>query len=144
LGRKITKKFPKGVTFAVATHLKPEILLVDEVLAMGDAAFQKKCLGKMGDVVKEGRIVVFVLHSMSSLWKRAVLLDQGKIIQDGFVPEVTKRYLTSDSETSAESIWNDIWTAPGNYIACLHDVGMHTEGGKVTETEDIHNLLALI
>ena len=80
------KRYSSGMyvrlAFAVAAHLEPEILLVDEVLAVGDAAFQKKCLGKMGDVAKEGRTVLFVSHNMPSvlnLCRRAVWIDDGRV-----------------------------------------------------------------
>jgi len=84
------KRYSSGMymrlAFAVAAHLEPEILLVDEVLAVGDAAFQKKCLGKMGSVAKEGRTVLFVSHSMASvasLCDSTILLEQGKIKSKG-------------------------------------------------------------
>ncbi|MFH0911470.1 MAG: ABC transporter ATP-binding protein [Planctomycetota bacterium] len=83
--------------FAVAAHLEPEILLVDEVLAVGDAAFQKKCLGKMNDVsASHGRTVLFVSHNMpavQSLCRRCILLDQGGVAADGPTDEVIDRYL---------------------------------------------------
>ncbi|MBC7185500.1 MAG: ABC transporter ATP-binding protein [Calditrichaeota bacterium] len=87
------------LAFAVAAHLEPEILLVDEVLAVGDAAFQKKCLGKMGDVAREGRTVLFVSHNMAAvlnLCSRAVLLDAGQVIHSGSVIEVVDQYLMAD------------------------------------------------
>jgi lipopolysaccharide transport system ATP-binding protein len=90
------------LAFAVAAHLEPEILLVDEVLAVGDAAFQKKCLGKMEDVAKEGRTVLFVSHNMaaiSSLCKKACLLDSGKLVRQGPVQEVVQCYLQSVTST---------------------------------------------
>src|ERR1017187_2402051 len=74
------------LAFAVAAHLDPEILMVDEVLAVGDAAFQKRCLGKMADVSQKGRTVVFVSHNMTalrSLCTRAVWLNEGKVMEDG-------------------------------------------------------------
>ena len=83
------------LAFAVAAHLEPEILLVDEVLAVGDAAFQKKCLGKMGDVAKEGRTVLFVSHNLPallSLCHSALLLVGGQICSNGDVLRVTKDY----------------------------------------------------
>jgi lipopolysaccharide transport system ATP-binding protein len=83
------------LAFAVAAHLEPEILLVDEVLAVGDAAFQKKCLGKMGDVAKEGRTVLFVSHNMAAvraLCSRAVLLQSGRRIHDGSPTTVISQY----------------------------------------------------
>ncbi len=83
------------LAFAVAAHLEPEILLVDEVLAVGDVAFQKKCLGKMGDVAKEGRTVLFVSHNMGAitrLCERSFWLDQGKVVLDGASGAVVTRY----------------------------------------------------
>lgn len=84
------------LAFAVAAHLEPEILIIDEVLAVGDAAFQKKCLGKMGDVAKEGRTVLFVSHNMGavkSLCCRAILFDAGKVVRDDFPGKAVDYYL---------------------------------------------------
>jgi lipopolysaccharide transport system ATP-binding protein len=96
------KRYSSGMyvrlAFAVAAHLEPEILLVDEVLAVGDAAFQKKCLGKMGDVAKEGRTVLFVSHNMGVLREvsqRGVWLKEGKMLYDGDVKEAIAQYLSS-------------------------------------------------
>jgi lipopolysaccharide transport system ATP-binding protein len=89
------------LAFAVAAHLEPEILLVDEVLAVGDAAFQRKCLGKVGDVVKEGRTVLFVSHNMPAvlnLCQRAMLLESGRIKYQGQVTEAADRYLATDRQ----------------------------------------------
>jgi lipopolysaccharide transport system ATP-binding protein len=93
------------LAFAVAAHLEPEILLVDEVLAVGDMAFQKKCLGKMDDVAKEGRTVLFVSHNMGAiqqLTERSILLENGKLILDAKTPKVVEVYLdeTVASETT--------------------------------------------
>lgn len=94
------KRYSSGMyvrlAFAVAAHLDPEILLVDEVLAVGDAAFQKKCMGKMGDVAKAGRTVMFVSHNMTSLLNlcsHGVLLKEGAVEMSGEVEEVVSRYL---------------------------------------------------
>jgi len=84
------------LAFSVAAHLEPEILIIDEVLAVGDAEFQKKCLGKMEDVAGEGRTVIFVSHNMAaveSLCDRAVFLDKGKIEFDGGVNECIDFYI---------------------------------------------------
>jgi lipopolysaccharide transport system ATP-binding protein len=96
------KRYSSGMytrlAFAVAAHLEPEILIVDEVLAVGDAAFQKKCLGKMSQVAREGRTVLFVSHNMAavqSLCTRAILLEQGRIAATGDVPHVVNAYLQS-------------------------------------------------
>lgn len=84
------------LAFAVAAHLEQEILLIDEVLAVGDAAFQKKCLGKMHDITREGRTVLFVSHNMAAvqaLCERAILLEEGKIAAEGKTEDVVRRYL---------------------------------------------------
>jgi lipopolysaccharide transport system ATP-binding protein len=96
------KRYSSGMyvrlAFAVAAHLEPEILIVDEVLAVGDAAFQKKCLGKMGEVVKEGRTVLFVSHNMdaiNTLCRRTIVIDSGNIIFDGNTENGINAYLKS-------------------------------------------------
>jgi lipopolysaccharide transport system ATP-binding protein len=86
------------LAFAVAAHLEPETLLVDEVLAVGDLAFQKKCLGKMGEVASGGRTIIFVSHQLNQirrLCERVIWLDQGTIFQSGPTPEVTGAYEAS-------------------------------------------------
>jgi len=110
------KRYSSGMNvrlaFAVAAHLEPEILIVDEVLAVGDAAFQKKCLGKMEDVSKEGRTVLFVSHNMGAvknLCKTGVLLDAGKLIGSGTIEDICENYLKLNSAyNSVESIKNQI------------------------------------
>src|SRR5438093_4304585 len=86
------------LAFAVAAHLEPEILLVDEVLAVGDVAFQKKCLGKMGDVARQGRTILFVSHNMAaveSLCSTAYLLENGQLVKSGMTKTVVDAYLAS-------------------------------------------------
>ncbi|MCB0185044.1 MAG: hypothetical protein KDE31_12305, partial [Caldilineaceae bacterium] len=99
------KRYSSGMyvrlAFAVAAHLEPEILLVDEVLAVGDAAFQKKCLGKMGDVAREGRTVLFVSHNMAAvenLCTRAAVLDGGTVVTFGDVEPTITTYLSQTSD----------------------------------------------
>ncbi len=94
------KHYSSGMTtrlaFAVAAHLEPEILIIDEVLAVGDAAFQKKCLGKMGEVARAGRTVIFVSHNMAavtSLCRRGIYLEQGRLKAIGPIEEITATYL---------------------------------------------------
>ena len=101
------KRYSSGMyvrlAFAVAAHLEPEILLVDEVLAVGDAAFQKKCLGKMGDVAQEGRTVLFVSHNMNavtSLTPRSIWINCGKIAETGSTQDVINSYLKGISSGS--------------------------------------------
>ena len=107
------------LAFAVAAHLDPEILMVDEVLAVGDAAFQKKCLGKMGEVSKEGRTILFVSHhmpSIASLCRRVVLLNAGEIVSMGDAREVVEEYLSTNVAQSGTAIW-DLDDAPGDETA---------------------------
>jgi lipopolysaccharide transport system ATP-binding protein len=94
------------LAFAVAAHLEPDILIVDEVLSVGDAAFQRKCLGKMGEVASEGRTVLFVSHNMpviKSLCTRAVLIDGGRLVEDGDTDAVVATYLRTDETPIGES-----------------------------------------
>lgn len=108
------KRYSSGMLvrlgFAVAAHLEPEILLVDEVLAVGDAAFQKKCLGKMGDVSKEGRTVLFVSHNMgmiSSLCGKGILLQDGFLEQYGNITNVINSYLHNNINISNSVTFHD-------------------------------------
>jgi lipopolysaccharide transport system ATP-binding protein len=98
------------LAFAVAAHLEPEILIVDEVLAVGDAGFQQKCLGKMGAVAKEGRTVLFVSHNMGAITQlcgRAVQLEKGRLKRSGSAGEVVAAYLSSVAGTELKSSWSD-------------------------------------
>jgi lipopolysaccharide transport system ATP-binding protein len=116
----------------VAAHLEPEILLVDEVLAVGDAAFQKKCLGKMGDVAKEGRTVLFVSHNMgaiSRLCPRALLLHEGKVIRDGESEEVISVYLKISTKASERFMRH----ADPNIPLCLLEAEVVLDGNTALE-----------
>lgn len=102
------KRYSSGMyvrlAFAVAAHLEPEILIIDEVLAVGDAEFQEKCLGKMGDVARSGRTVLFVSHNMNAvnrLCNRAILMRSGQLVMDDAVNEVTAAYLQAGGESEA-------------------------------------------
>jgi homopolymeric O-antigen transport system ATP-binding protein len=115
------KRYSSGMymrlAFAVSSHLEPEILIVDEVLAVGDAAFQKKCLGKLDEVAKAGRTVLFVSHNMlavQSLCTRVVWLDQGEILDQGPARQVVSKYLKTALVARVEQTWDHIDTAPGN------------------------------
>jgi lipopolysaccharide transport system ATP-binding protein len=124
------------LAFAVAAHLEPEILLVDEVLAVGDAVFQKKCLGKMGTVVKSGRTILFVSHNMSAmqnLCSKVVWMANGQIQEQGDATEVVSHYLSSTALACTERLWNDPQTAPGNHRVRLHRVCVRPENGQPTE-----------
>jgi len=118
------KRYSSGMfvrlAFAVAAHLEPEILLIDEVLAVGDAGFQKKCLGKMGEVAsQQGRTVFFVSHNMGavrSLCEHALLIDGGRLVKTGHPGDVISHYLSAsmpkDSEIEGQIWWNGDKDAP--------------------------------
>jgi lipopolysaccharide transport system ATP-binding protein len=138
------KRYSSGMylrlAFAVAAHLDTEILVVDEVLAVGDASFQKKCLAKMEDVGQHGRTVVFVSHNMMAvtrLCQRTILLDEGRVLDDGPSHEIVGSYLRSGLGTTAHREWTDLASAPGNQIARLRSVCVKTEDGEISEAMDI-------
>lgn len=133
------KRYSSGMyvrlAFSVAAHLEPDILVVDEVLAVGDAEFQKKCLGKMGSVAGEGRTVLFVSHNMSAinrLCSRAILLDKGSLVMDGKSNEVTAQYLQgADIEDGRK--WA-LESAPGTEDLKLLSVKLTRNGEKVSSS----------
>jgi lipopolysaccharide transport system ATP-binding protein len=140
------KRYSSGMyvrlAFAVAAHLEPEILIIDEVLAVGDASFQKKCLNKMEGVSQEGRTVLFVSHSMPAitrLCKRAVLLHEGRLLQDAPSHQVVSAYLSSGTGTSAERTWPDPATAPQGEIARLCAIRVRNEQSQIIDTVDIRH-----
>jgi len=115
------KRYSSGMymrlAFSVAAHLESEILLVDEVLAVGDASFQKKCLGKMGQVSREGRTIVFVSHNMAAvraLCHKAILMKDGVVAASGMVADVADDYLLESALGASAKEWRDPATAPGN------------------------------
>ena len=99
------------LAFAVAAHLEAEILLVDEVLAVGDAAFQRKCMGKMGDVAHAGRTVLFVSHNLEAIQRlctRALLLEGGSVVETGSGPAIVTRYLSSVAARARANEWLEL------------------------------------
>lgn len=130
------------LAFAVAAHLEPEILLVDEVLAVGDYAFQKKCLSKMGDISKEGRTVLFISHntfSLQNLCTRGILLELGKVAAEGNLAAVIDRYLNLGGEQNGEVRWDAPDIAPGDERARLKAVRIISEDlvtGEVDISKD--------
>jgi lipopolysaccharide transport system ATP-binding protein len=144
------KRYSSGMylrlAFAVAAHLEPEILIVDEVLAVGDANFQAKCLGKMEDVRRHGRTVLFVSHNMAAitrLCQRGILLDSGRIIDDAPAHRVVRTYLESGIGLSSNREWPDETKAPGGSIVRLRAVRARAENSGVTEVMDIRRPIAL-
>ena len=147
------------LAFAVAIHLEPEILLIDEVLAVGDAAFQRKCLGKIGDVAKQGRTILFVSHYMpaiESLCTLAYRLDGGRLVQSGTTQEVVDAYLSSvptvisasirlrkDRRGSGKLRFTGLDVAgadgsPASVIQCGHDVEFSV--GYTSDGADLKNV----
>jgi lipopolysaccharide transport system ATP-binding protein len=138
------KRYSSGMkvrlAFSVAAHLEPEILLVDEVLAVGDLRFQTKCLNKMEDVGKKGRTVLFVSHNLtavSRLCDRTILMDEGRVIEDGTTNKVMSTYLSSESGSKAVREWPDPENAPSGPVARLRAVRVRALDGQITETVDI-------
>lgn len=128
------------LAFSVAAHLEPEILMMDEVLAVGDAAFQQKCLDKMHQIRRQGRTILFVSHDMAAitrLCKRVILLEKGRITFDGEPREVVKRYLSSSLKTGALREWNDHLDAPGDDVVRLRRVRVRAEDGETIAVVDI-------
>ena len=134
------------LAFAVAAHLEPEILLVDEVLAVGDARFQKKCLDKMQDVGQRGSTIIFVSHNMPAitrLCRRAILLEDGTIVRDGPSHEVVAAYLNSGLGTTAAREWPDVTKAPGTAEVALRAVRVRTPDGVVADAVDIRQTVGV-
>jgi len=131
------KRYSSGMytrlAFAVAAHLEPEILVVDEVLAVGDLAFQKKSLGKMSELSKSGRTVLFVSHNIQAvqgLCDRVILLDEGRIVEDGEPFEVTNRYLRQLDQGQYSAEWFDSESANANKYVRLHRAAVKLGGAK--------------
>lgn len=128
------------LAFAVAAHLEPEILIVDEVLAVGDASFQKKCLSIMKDVAHRGCTCLVVSHNLpvvTNLCDRALLLKGGHIVADGQPDEVIRDYMSSMRTSSGEIRWASPDEAPGNHIARLAAVRIVQDGMEGTSTADV-------
>ncbi|HJT34356.1 MAG TPA: ABC transporter ATP-binding protein [Pirellulales bacterium] len=136
------KRYSSGMlvrlAFAVAAHLDPEILIIDEVLAVGDAGFQKKCLGKMHDVSRGGRTVLFVSHNMAAvraLCSRAILLAHGRLERQGDVPDVVGSYHAAFEEPDANAMSWDYSEAPGNSALRLLRLRVSPLTGDVLDLE---------
>ena len=140
------KRYSSGMyvrlAFAVAAHLEPEVLVVDEVLAVGDAAFRKKCLGKMDEIGREGRTVILVSHNMSTIasqCQRVLLLTDGRMTAEGPPSDVIPGYLaTMSREGSGEVRWEDVDSAPGSEYVRLRAVRVRQSNHGITDaTVDI-------
>lgn len=130
------KRYSSGMyvrlAFAVAAHLEPEILVVDEVLAVGDAEFQRKCLGKMSDVAEAGRTVLFVSHNMPAILRlcsTAIMLDKGRLVKQGNAVDVTNFYLNNNENSEGVVVWSGE-DAPGTDEVKLTGVRLVDGEGK--------------
>jgi lipopolysaccharide transport system ATP-binding protein len=145
------KRYSSGMyvrlAFSVAAHLEPEIMLVDEVLAVGDAEFQQRCLGRMEDFSGTGRTVVFVSHNMQTinqLCDRVIWLDEGRIAEDGDPSRVVTQYLQSTSyATGAYVSWPDDENAPGDDLARLLAVRAIDEDGNLADAIDVRESIGI-
>ena len=144
------KRYSSGMyvrlAFAVAAHLEPEILVVDEVLAVGDMSFQRKCLGKMDEVSKEGRTVLFVSHNMQAVTRlcdRCILLHNGSIIEDGPAREVTASYMGLGVENTSERKWSVDTRIPGDDIVRLLGVRIINDAGELQNSFDIRSSIGV-
>ena len=138
------KRYSSGMyvrlAFAVAAHLEPEILVIDEVLAVGDSAFQKKCLGKMEEVSGQGRTLLFVSHNMETvlrLCNRSILLDEGSVRMVGPTDQVIRAYLNTGSGANSHRTWIDRPNAPSGNGIRLRQVKAHDKDGNVKPTFDV-------
>ncbi|MGH3132487.1 MAG: polysaccharide ABC transporter ATP-binding protein [Gaiellaceae bacterium] len=138
------KRYSSGMhvrlAFSVAAHFEPEIMLVDEVLSVGDAEFQARCLGRMEDIGATGRTVVFVSHQLQAvaqLCDRAILLEEGQIVNDGPSADVVADYLQTVTGTSSSQSWTDEDGAPGDDLVRLHSVRVTRADGETADSVDV-------
>ena len=138
------KRYSSGMyvrlAFSVAAHLEPEILLVDEVLAVGDAEFQRRCLGRMEDFGANGRTVLFVSHNMQAiaqLCDRALLMENGRIMRDGRSEEVVAHYLQTSAGAGSSRTWDEPDSAPGDDLVKLRSVRVVDRRGETVDYVDV-------
>jgi lipopolysaccharide transport system ATP-binding protein len=144
------KRYSSGMqarlAFAVAAFLETDILVVDEVLAVGDAEFQKKCMGMMGEAALGGRTVLFVSHNMTaveSLCRRAVWLENGRVVADGPTPDVVAEYLSTSFSQLSEQHWPDLESAPGNDAVRIRKATVRPQQGTATDVIDVNTPVAV-
>ena len=137
------KRYSSGMfvrlAFSVAAHFEPEVMIVDEVLAVGDAEFQRRSLGRMETLGESGRTIVFVSHNLRAvlqLCERAILLDGGRVVASGTTAEVVATYEEKAVGMGAEMIWDDLDEAPGNDYVRLQSVRIVDEDGVAAGVVD--------
>lgn len=139
------KRYSSGMyvrlAFSVAAHMDPDILIIDEVLAVGDAEFQKKCLGKMDEITKkEGRTILFVSHNMTAIEQlcgRVIILKDGKIEFSGETPDAVRHYTNTGLGLLSDKKWDNPVQSPGDNVVKINRVFSHKENGDVESVFDI-------
>lgn len=132
--------------FAVAAHMEPDILIVDEALAVGDYAFQQKSLGKLGDVAGQGRTVLFVSHSMHAVQRlcgRGIILRQGHVVMDAPIDQAVQSYLSMQMDSQGERLWEDLASAPGDAAVRVSSIRTRNSEGVVSAQFDVRDAVQL-
>jgi lipopolysaccharide transport system ATP-binding protein len=144
------KRYSSGMfvrlAFSVAAHFEPEVMIVDEVLAVGDADFQRRSLGRMESIGDSGRTVLFVSHNLQGILQlcdRTILLQNGEIARYGPTPDVVSYYEQQTLGTGPEFVWDDPETAPGNEVARLQYVRVVGEDGESGSTVDVRRPIGI-
>jgi lipopolysaccharide transport system ATP-binding protein len=144
------KRYSTGMyvrlAFAVAAHLDPEVLIIDEVLAVGDYEFQQRCIGCIEDISKSGRTVLFVSHDLQTvarLCNRAYWLESGRVARAGASDEVVAAYLQAQVGVGAERSWTELETAPGGEVVRLRGARVIDEAGRTVEAVDVRNRVGI-
>ena len=144
------KRYSSGMfvrlAFSVAAHFEPEIMIVDEVLAVGDADFQRRSLGRMEDLGGEGRTVIFVSHNLQAILQlcdRAILLDGGKVVKDGPTHDVVAQYEEQTVGAGSQVVWDDPAKAPGNDLVRLQSVRVVDQDGEPAPAIDVRQQIGI-
>jgi homopolymeric O-antigen transport system ATP-binding protein len=144
------KRYSSGMfvrlAFSVAAHFEPEVMIVDEVLAVGDADFQRRSLGRMETLGESGRTVLFVSHNLQAILQlcdRAILLEHGRVVKDGPTNEVVAYYEEQTVGGGAQAVWEDPDDAPGNDLVRLQSVRIVDESGQLSPTVDVRQPVGL-
>ncbi len=144
------KRYSSGMfvrlAFSVAAHFEPEVMIVDEVLAVGDADFQRRSLGRMETLGESGRTVLFVSHNLQAILQlcdRAILLENGRVVRDGPTNEVVAYYEEQTVGGGAQAVWEDPDDAPGNDLVRLQSVRVVDEAGRLSPTVDVRQPVGL-
>jgi homopolymeric O-antigen transport system ATP-binding protein len=144
------KRYSSGMfvrlAFSVAAHFEPEVMIVDEVLAVGDADFQRRSMGRMEEVGESGRTVLFVSHNLQGILQlcdRAILLDHGSVVRDGPTHEVVAQYEEQSMGAGAQVVWDDPLEAPQNDLVRLGSTRVVDEDGRTATTLDVRRPIGI-